>query len=201
MSILLLALIIGGAFGFALDRVGAANPNYIIGMLRQSNLHLMKTILLAIGVSSLLLFSGLLAGIIEPGHLSVKAAYAGVFTGGILLGSGYTISGYCPGTGLAAMATGRLDALFFIIGGLAGAAAYRWPFPWVESTGILRDMAGGKTTLGAISSTDYPALFSGMPGEVIGIVMGVLFIVIAAMLPSRLRTEKMPATPHAHTSR
>jgi F0F1-type ATP synthase assembly protein I len=50
MTTIILAIVIGAAFGFALDRVGATNPGYIISMLRLGNLHLMKTILLAIGV-------------------------------------------------------------------------------------------------------------------------------------------------------
>src|SRR5665811_2618197 len=77
-----LAILIGAAFGFVLDRIGATNPNYIIRMLNLSDLHLMKTIFAAIGVASILLFAGLLLGLVDPGHLSVKAAYLGVFIGG-----------------------------------------------------------------------------------------------------------------------
>jgi uncharacterized protein len=184
---IILALVIGGAFGFVLDRVGATNPNYIIGMLRLDNLHLMKTILLAIGVSSIVMFAGLLAGVIDPGHLSVKAAYLGVFVGGALLGLGFAAAGYCPGTGLAAAATGRLDALFFVVGGLVGAAAYMATFAWVETTGLLDSILGGKSTLGAIAGTDYPALMPGVSGEVIGLVMGAVLIAVAFLLPGRLR--------------
>ena len=57
MTSILLAILIGGAFGFVLDRVGATNPDYIIGMLRLSKLHLMKTILLAIGVAGAVVFA------------------------------------------------------------------------------------------------------------------------------------------------
>ncbi|MEZ5740961.1 MAG: hypothetical protein R3E68_16940 [Burkholderiaceae bacterium] len=99
MNTILLALLIGGAFGFVLDRVGATNPNAIIGMLRLGRLHLMKTILLGIGVSSIVMFGGLIAGLIDPSHLSVKAAYPGVVIGGALLGVGFAVAGYCPGTG------------------------------------------------------------------------------------------------------
>jgi hypothetical protein len=189
MSHIILAVVIGAAFGFVLDRVGATNPGYIISMLRLGNLHLMKTILLAIGVSSVIMFAGLLAGIIDPGHLDIKAAYLGVFIGGALLGVGFAAAGYCPGTGLAAAATGRKDALFFTAGGLLGAAAYMGHFAWVESTGTLESMAGGKTTLGKIAGTEYPALFEGMSGETIGIVMGLVFIAVAFALPARLRGE------------
>lgn len=202
MLTIVLALAIGGAFGFVLDRVGATNPDYIIGMLRLNNLHLMKTILLAIGVSSLLMFAGLLVGLIDPGHLSVKTTYLGVFIGGALLGLGFAAAGYCPGTGLAAAATGRLDALFFVVGGLAGAAAYMVSFAWVETTGLLGSILGGKSTLGAVAGTGYPALLL-VPGEVIGLVMGVFLIAIAFLLPDSLRGgNPAPTTSqkgrHAH---
>lgn len=189
MSTIILAIVIGAAFGFALDRVGATNPNYIIGMLRLSKLHLMKTILLAIGVSSILMFGGLMAGIVDPGHLSVKTAYVGVFVGGLLLGVGFAAAGYCPGTGVAALGTGRKDAFFFIIGGLLGAAAYMGSYAWVKSTGVLDGIFGGKATIGAISGTEYPALFSGISGELVGIVLGIAFVAIAFLLPDSLRGE------------
>jgi len=133
---ILLAILIGAAFGFVLDRVGATNPNYIIRMLNLSNLHLMKTILAGIGVASIFLFGGLLLGLVDPGHLSVKTAYLGVFIGGLLLGLGFAVAGYCPGTGLTALATGRVDALFFVIGGLVGAGAYMLTYAGIAETGL-----------------------------------------------------------------
>ena len=136
MTTVILALVIGAAFGFVLDRIGATNPGRIIGMLNLSRLHLMKTILAGIGIASILMFGGLMLGLVDPGHLSVKGAYTGVFVGGILLGLGFAVAGYCPGTGLAAAATGRLDAVFFVIGGLVGAAAYMITYTQVKATGL-----------------------------------------------------------------
>lgn len=193
MTAIILAIVIGTAFGFTLDRVGATNPGYIIRMLNLSDLHLMKTILLAIGVSSILMFGGLLTGLADPSHLAVKTAYRGVFVGGLLLGAGFAISGFCPGTGLVAAATGRKDAWFFVLGGLLGAAAYMGSYEWVSSTGILEKIVGGKTTLGTISGTDYPALFVIWPGELVGLILGFIFIVIAMVLPPRIRTKKVVA--------
>ncbi len=186
MSTIILAIVIGGAFGFALDRVGATNPGYIIRMLNLTDLHLMRTILAAIGIGSVLMFGGLLTGLVAPGHLDVKTAYAGVFIGGMLLGVGFAVSGFCPGTGLTSAATGRKDAMFFVLGGLVGAALYMASYAWVEKTGILASILGGKSTLGRIDGTNYPSLIDGLPGEWIGIVLGVAFIAIAAGLPARL---------------
>ena len=185
---ILLALAIGGAFGVALDRVGATNPNLIVSMLSLRGLHLMKTILLAIGVGSILMFGGQMLGLVEVGHMSVKAAYSGVFIGGLLLGAGWAASGYCPGTGLAAMASGRRDAAFFVIGGLLGAAAYMLSYEWVQSTGALESIAGGKATLGEVPGAGYSALVPGAPGDLIGVGLGAAFILIAFALPDRLRS-------------
>ena len=195
MTTIILAIVLGAAFGFALDRIGATNPDYIIGMLRLSRLHLMKTIMFAVGLSSILLFAGLLAGIVDANHLSVKTAYIGVLIGGALLGVGFAAAGYCPGTGLAAAATGRFDAWFFVLGGLLGAGAYMVHHEWAAGTGILDKMFGGKSTLGSISGADYPPLLSTMPGEWIGIAMGVLFILIAWALPDSLRSQHAAHAP------
>ena len=78
MTTIILALVIGAAFGAVLDRVGATNPNYIGKMLNLTNLHLAKAILLAIGVGSVLMFAGQMMGLVDVGHMSVKTAYAGV---------------------------------------------------------------------------------------------------------------------------
>jgi len=190
-----LAVLLGAAFGFVLDRIGATNPGYIIRMLNLSNLHLMKIILAGIGVASILLFAGLLLGLVDPGHLSVKTAYLGVFIGGLLLGIGFAVAGYCPGTGLTALATGRVDALFFVIGGLVGAGVYMLVYAGVAETGLLEAVAGGKATLAPVSGTDYPALFSGVAGEWLGIAIGVAFIAVAWLLPARIGGAGRQALP------
>ncbi len=182
---IILALVIGGLFGFVLDRVGATNPTVLINMLSLKVLGLMKAILLAIGVGSILMFGGQMLGLVEVGHMSVKTAYAGVFVGGLLLGAGWAISGFCPGTGVCAAATGRKDALFFIAGGLLGAAAYMVTYPSVKASGILDKIAGGKVTLGTVPGAKYEGLMA-LPGDVLGIVLGLVFIVVAFVLPERL---------------
>ena len=199
MSSVILAILIGGAFGFVLDRVGATNPNFIFGMLRIGNMHLMKTILLAIGASSLLLFVGILTGLIDPAHLSIKTACIGVFIGGLLLGVGFAVVGYCPGTGVTALATGRWDALFFILGGLLGAAAYMGSYAWVKSTGVLESVLGGKATLAVVPGINNPSLFDAN-GAYVGIGIALVLILIAFIVPSRIRkeTETDAQTGSAH---
>ncbi|WP_108682680.1 YeeE/YedE thiosulfate transporter family protein [Methyloceanibacter sp. wino2] len=186
MSTILLAILVGAAFGFALDRVGATNPGYIICMLNLTDLHLMKTILTGIGVASIFLFGGLLLGLVDPGHLSVKTAYYGVFVGGLLLGIGFAVAGYCPGTGLTAMATGRIDAVFFVLGGLIGAGVYMLAFGGLAGSALLEPIAGGKATLAPVAGTDYPSLLSSISGEWLGLAIGMAFVIVAWLLPKRV---------------
>lgn len=192
---ILLAIVIGVLFGFTLDRIGATNPGYIGKMLNLTNLHLMKTILLAIGTGSILMFGGQMLGLVEVGHMSVKSAYIGVFIGGLLLGTGWAMSGFCPGTGVCAAASGRKDGLAFIAGGLLGAAAYMVTYPAWKSSGLLDGIAGGKVTLGTVPGAKYEGLLA-IPGDILGIVLGLAFVVIAFVLPDSLNgntAEPVPA--------
>jgi hypothetical protein len=180
-----LAIVIGASFGAVLDRIGASNPSVITGMLTLRRLNLMKTILLAIGTGSILMFGGQMLGLVEVGHMSVKTAYVGVFLGGLMLGVGWAASGFCPGTGVCAAASGRKDALFFIAGGLLGAAAYMVSYPAWKAWGLLDKVLGGKVTLGTIPGAKYEGLLS-LPGDALGLVLGAIFVLVAFALPDSL---------------
>jgi len=189
MTTILLAIVIGAAFGAVLDLIGATSPTWIGRMLTLTNLHLMKTILLAIGVGSALMFGGQMLGLVEVGHMSVKTAHAGVLLGGLLLGAGWAVAGYCPGTGVAAAATGRRDAWAFVAGGLLGAAAYMVTYPFWKASGLLD---GADLTLGAVPGAESVGL-TGLRGDVLGLVMAVILIVVAFVLPDRLVRRQVTA--------
>jgi uncharacterized membrane protein YedE/YeeE len=67
--------------------------------------------------------------------LSIKPTIlGGVIPGGILFGIGWGLLGYCPGTSLGALGEGRFDALWGILGMVAGAALYAEAYPYMEQT-------------------------------------------------------------------
>ena len=181
---IILAIVMGFLFGFILQKIGASNPQKIIEMLRLKDLHLMKTILFAIGLSNLLLFILLLLGIVDLSHLSIKSSYVGVIVGGGIMGLGWAVSGFCPGTGLVALGEGRKDALSFVLGGTIGALLLTLIYEKIKDTVLFFDL-GGKMTLAVTNVKGSPALFPAISGIFVAGGIGILFISVAFILPDK----------------
>lgn len=144
MSTNSLGFIIGLLFGGALFLSGLANPDKIIGTLRLKDFHAMRVIAVFVLVGMLGTWILELAGL---ANFSVKpAAMLSVLLGGALLGIGFGLTGYCPGTGLACAASGRLDALVSVVGMFCGALAYIFLYPSVAAP-LDKVGAYGKVTL------------------------------------------------------
>ena len=135
-------------------------------------------------MSSLLLFALLALGLVDSGSFSVKASYIGVPIGGAILGAGWAISGFCPGTGVVAAGTGRKDALFFILGGLLGAFAFMLIYGALTSTFLFLPL-GGKATLAETGVEKYTALIPSVPAIAVAGGIAVLFIFLAWILTDR----------------
>lgn len=181
---ILLAIIFGLAFGFILQKSGAANPQLIINMLRLKDFHLMKTISFALGISSLALYILLSIGFIDAAHLSIKSSYIGVIVGGAILGLGWAISGFCPGTSLIALGSGRKDALYFVLGGLVGALLFTLLYDSLKST-FLFNTLGGKVALVSTSNTQFSALMPSIPALLIAGALAAGFMFFAWKLPEQ----------------
>ena len=180
---IILAIIIGFFFGFALDQAKASNPQKIIGMLSLKDFHLMKVILFAIGFSSLLLFILLSLKVIDPGHLSVKPTYYGVILGGAILGLGFALGGYCPGTCVVALGRGRKDAAAFLLGGLIGAFAYMLVFGLIQDTSLFDEFAGGAVSIAETNPAKYISLTGKLPALLVAGSIAIVLIMTAFLLP------------------
>jgi hypothetical protein len=153
-------------------------------MLRLKDFHLMKVILFGIGFSSLLLFVLLALKVVDVSHLSIKPSYIGVIIGGAILGIGFAIGGYCPGTGIVAAGRGRKDALFFIVGGLLGVFVYMLIFGAIENTALFNPIAGGAVSLVETNPDKFQALFNNIPALAIAGPIAIIFMAIAFFLPN-----------------
>lgn len=124
------ALALGIPFGFALTRVGASEYDMIYRMFVGSDLTVAWVILTAIvvgflGMSILRAMGGMTATGV-PVKISRKPLQRLSLLGAALFGSGWGLSGACPGTVLAQVGSGRLMGIFTLIGMLLGTYGYAW---------------------------------------------------------------------------
>jgi len=182
MISILLAVLLGGAFGYVMYRSGVAHPENIRKMLSLQNMKMMRMILLAIGIALIGVF-GLSAINPDLVNFSVKTAYMGVIVGGLIFGIGFALAGYCPGTCLVASGAGRKDALFFIVGGLFGALFFTWIYEYIADSWLFGKIGSGTLTLASTGSSE--ALLAAVPAIIPGLILGVVMIVIARALKEK----------------
>lgn len=182
-----LAIITGGFFGFALYLSGASIPQKLISMLRLEDLMLMKTIIFAIGFASVLLSVTAMFGLFNPSHLSIKATNLGVLIGGLIFGIGFGSVGTCPGTCVAATGSGGFKkAIFAVIGGLFGAFTFSVTYEFFRNMGLFEAMNLGKLTWFNISDK-YDSVFG--IGYIGLLAVGVIFMITAIVLPNKLKSK------------
>jgi hypothetical protein len=122
----------GLLFGFLLQRGRVIRYGKQLGALRFQDFTIFKFMLSSIVVAMVGTYYLYDLGMVK---LSIKPMIVGgVVGGGILFGIGWALLGYCPGTSVAAVAEGRLDALWGIAGGLVGAGLYAEAFPLMSNT-------------------------------------------------------------------
>jgi uncharacterized membrane protein YedE/YeeE len=146
------AVVLGFAFGFVLERTGFTRARLIADTFYFRNIAVPKIMGVTVITAStwLILFSWL--GLIDMNQLFVPATYVWPYmAGGLLFGIGMVMAGYCPGTAVAGLGTGKSDALIFIVGLFAGMFVYFIAYPYIHSfvssgdMGILKlhDLFGG----------------------------------------------------------
>lgn len=115
---LALGLLFGVIFGFLLQKGGVAKYHILVGSLLLEDFTVVKVMLTAIVVGSLGIFALYSLGLVKL-HLK-PTRYAANIVGGLLFGVGFGLSGYCPGTGAAAVGQGNWDAILSGIGLMVG---------------------------------------------------------------------------------
>jgi hypothetical protein len=132
MNTLLIGLITGIAFGFLLQKGQVLRYEKQVGALRLMDMTIMKFMLSAILVAMVGVYILRDLGFVKL--LFLPAALGGNLLGGLLLGVGWAVLGYCPGTSMGALGEGRWDALWGIMGMLAGTAVFAEIYPLVKKT-------------------------------------------------------------------
>jgi hypothetical protein len=117
-----LAVAFGLVFGFLLQKGGVAKFHVLIGALLFQDFTVIKVMLSAILVGMIGVFALRAMGVVE---LKVRPTRLGAnILGGLIFGIGFACSGYCPGTGAAALGQNNWDAFFMVMGMIAGSFVF-----------------------------------------------------------------------------
>lgn len=114
-------ILIGFAFGYVLEIAGFGNSKKLAAQFYFKDLTVIKVMFGAIVVAMLLIFMASGLGLLDYNLIWVNPTYLwpGI-VGGLIMGFGFIIGGFCPGTSLVAAATAKLDGIFFVLGVLFG---------------------------------------------------------------------------------
>jgi hypothetical protein len=163
-------LVCGLLFGLILENAGFGSPQKLTAQFKLTDWSVFKVMFTAIVVAALGLWLLRVAGLLKPDSVAVpQALVMASAVGGVLLGAGFAIGGYCPGTSLAGLASGRLDALVFMVGLLVGTTAF---------VGLYGPAIGTMMAMGAIIDGDT---FTDAYGIAEPVVLAVLVVFLVAV--------------------
>ncbi|MCA9971362.1 MAG: YeeE/YedE family protein [Anaerolineales bacterium] len=113
----LVYLLIGFSFGYVLEIAGFGNSSKLAAQFYFKDLTVLKVMFSAIVVAMALIFGASAVGLLDYNLVWVNPTYLwpGI-VGGLVMGFGFIIGGFCPGTSLVSAATGKIDGLFFVLG-------------------------------------------------------------------------------------
>jgi uncharacterized membrane protein YedE/YeeE len=152
MNELIYGLITGIIFGFLLQKGRVIRYDKQVGALLLKDMTIVKFMLTTIVVAMVGVYLLVDLGMAK---LSLKPAIlGGNIVGGLIFGIGWGILGYCPGTQMGALGEGRWDALWGILGMLAGAAVFAEFYPALKGT-VLTWGDFGKITIPQVLNVNH----------------------------------------------
>ncbi len=149
---LFFAVVLGFAFGFVLERTGFTRSQLIADTFYFKNIAVPKIMGVTVITTTTWFILFAYMGWIDLNALFTPATYIWPYVlGGLLFGIGMVMAGYCPGTAVAGLGTGKSDALVFILGLFLGMFVYFIAYPYIDSfasssnLGVLKlhDLFGG----------------------------------------------------------
>jgi rhodanese-related sulfurtransferase len=188
---LVVALLVGIAFGYVLEQAGFSSPRKLTGLFYGTDF----TVLRVFFTAGLTAMTGIVVlaklGLLDTSIIYVHPAFLpSAIAGGLVMGVGFVVGGYCPGTSFCAAAVGRLDGMAFVGGGLAGVFVFGEAFPRLKAF----------YESGSLGDVTVPAYFGISPS--VFLVVMVVVAVAAFVFTGRIERSVNAAGPvHGFDSR
>jgi hypothetical protein len=151
---LIVAFAIGIGFGFFLERAGFGSGKKLAAQFYLTDLTVFKVMFTAIVTAMVGLFWLSVLGVVDLSLVYVSNTYlVPQIVGGLILGVGFVVGGYCPGTSCVGAATGRYDAMVYLVGIVAGIFVFGEMYPLLKDFYSATPM--GKVTLPELFGVSY----------------------------------------------
>lgn len=168
LGLLVGGLLAGFVFGFLLQKGNVTRYAVIVGQFLLVDWTVLRVMFSAIVTGALGVWLMLQLGWLE--HLLVKPTMlAANALGGLIFGVGMASLGYCPGTGIGAVAEGSRHAAWGLAGMIAGAAVYAFAFPSLDA--LFAVGAYGKITLADVTGLSPWWFIAALAAILAGVVM------------------------------
>lgn len=161
-----LATLLGIGFGFVLERAGFGRADVLVGQFHGTDMRVLKVMFTAIATTAvgIALMSGV--GVMDLSKVVIPETFMWPqIVGGLLLGVGFVVSGYCPGTAVVSAASGHVDALYSLSGVAIGSLVFGFVYPALEAF----------YEAGSMGAVTFPDLF-GIPWPVVALLVAVMAI-------------------------
>ncbi len=179
---LLIAFLIGLGFGFVLEQAGFSSSRKLAGMFYGYDITVLKVFFTAAITGMLGLLFMNYFGMIDMSLVYLNEYYmTSAIVGGIIMGAGFIIGGFCPGTSVCAAAIGKIDAMYFIGGGLIGIFIFGETYPVWEKL-------YNANYLGAVKLSDSIGVSDGVLAIIV-IVAAVAMFWIGEMAEKKFKRE------------
>ena len=117
----IIAILIGIAFGFVLEASGFSSSRKLAGVFYGYDFAVLKVFFTAALVALIGIYYMDYLGYLDIGQLYIHPTYLwGAIIGGVVMGVGFVMGGFCPGTSLCAVAIGKIDAIVYVVGIMIG---------------------------------------------------------------------------------
>jgi len=128
------ALFVGIAFGFILEQAGFSTSKKLVGLFYGYDF----TVLRVFFTAGLVAMIGVIAfdhwGLLDISLVYINPTFLwSAIIGGLIMGLGFVVGGFCPGTSVCAAAIGKIDAMIFIAGSFIGVLIFAEGYPLFEN--------------------------------------------------------------------
>lgn len=130
---LFLAFLVGIGFGFILEQAGFSSSRKLAGVFYGYDMVVLKVFFTGAITAMLGLLFFSLFGWIDLDLVYVNETYLySSIVGGVIMGLGFILGGFCPGTSFCGAAIGKIDAMLFVLGLFIGVLIFQEGYPLWE---------------------------------------------------------------------